>query len=371
MAEYIGTNFSAPKLNGQALNRLLYKGIMENVFQNILHVPEKGVTEKYTTNTDGSEVRIIRQLPVTGQTRKLGSSVNGDYFNSSKAEQPQSAEYGIKLLYMYDRNYDIPTDMQDMVDIDLADAAVKNIGGKIATDVNASTTATQLASILNYVAEKSATSRIVTIATATTTKTKVYLDAVLDAATLLDDGDPDNGIQTFDNDAREIICRASFRRGLLGEGGLIVGGSNYAQEMLARGAISPDTYKDNNKSYIGEVDGTPVYVMSSQVWSETEKWLETSTDGAAGVALTSGALDKIQAIMMAASATGRGLAFNGALKTIDSPDGQGIRLQPKYRWGVETFFPQGIVPIASSGFTNPANKTNKVVLHVNPVGSRA
>ena len=364
---YVGTNFSAPKLNGQALERLMYKGIMENIFQGIIHLPGKGVTEKYTEDTSGSEVRIIRELPVTGKTRTLGATVNGGNFNNATSEQPLSAEYGIKLLYVYDTCFDIPTVLQDMVSIDLAEAAQRNIGGKIATDINASTTAHQLVASLNWNAlRETANDKIIELGAQAAGED--YKDAILDAAAILDSGDADNGIQMFPFEARQIICRPSFKRQLLAKGALIIGGSNYAQEMLARGVISPGTYKDEGKAYVGEVDNTPVMIMSDQIWAEAANWMQKVTT--AGGARSNVDLSDVLATVVSGIGTGRGLAFNSAIKIIDSPNGQGKRIQPLYRWGIEVFYPASVVPIVKNGFVNPAVSGTSTV-EVSSPGSRA
>ena len=365
MGTFTGSSFSAPKLNGQALERIMYKGIMENIFQNIIHLPGKGVTEKYTEDTNASEVRIIRELPVTGNARKLGSSINGGNFNANNPEQPQSAEYGIRLLYVYDNCFDIPTVQQDMVSLDLAEAAQRNIGGKIATEINASTTAHQLVTSFNYNALRT-TPNDKMIKLANGASGEDYKDAILDAAALLDSGDEDNGIQVFPYDARQIIARPSFKRQLLAKGALIIGGSNYAQEMLARGVISPGTYKDEGRAYVGEVDNTPVMIMSDQIWTAAANWMQKDTSGTK----TTVDLQYVLAIVVSGIGTGRGLAFNNGIKIIDAPNGQGKRLQPLYRWGVEVFYPASVVPIVAYSFSNPAVASTSTVEVIAP-GERA
>jgi len=62
-------------------------------------------------------------------------------------------------------------------------------------------------------------------------------------------------------------------------------------------------------------------------------------------------------MVVAPEATGRGVAFQNSIKTIDAPAGQGVRLQPLTRWGVEVFVPEGIRLIVEDGFTNPVDGT--------------
>ena len=77
--------------------------------------------------------------------------------------------------------------------------------------------------------------------------------------------------------------------------------------------------------------------------------------------------------MLVVSAVGtlRALAFNSAMKIIDSPDGQGRRLQPKYRMGTSCIDALSVVPVVDSSFVAPSNITIKApasrVQTANPV----
>ena len=333
---YTGTNFSAPKLDGQALRRYTSKNIMENIFQNILALPEKGVTERYSEDTDASEIRIIRQVVPGIKARRLGAGVNGGYFNSNAPLMPQSAEYGLKILYMIDDQIDFPTVMDEMVELPVAEATTKAVAGLVARNINASTIAHQIASVVNQeIAKAGSTNNVVLSAVG------AYKDALLEANGKLDDGDADNGIDIFPIDGRQGFLRSATRTGLFKTGQILVGGSNYAQEMLARGAISPNTYKQDKLEYVGEIDNVPMCVVSKPVWDLAEQYLQ----------LDAGKLATVEALIVAGIATGRALAFNSSVKIIDCPRGQGKTAQYKYRWGVEVFFYKGIVPVLSNGST--------------------
>lgn len=329
---YTGTNFSAPKLDGQALRRYTSKNIMENIFQNILALPEKGVTERYSEDTDASEIRIIRQVAPDIKARRLGAAINGGYFNSNEALIPQSVEYGLKILYMIDDSIDFPTVMDEMVELPVAEATTKAVAGIVARNINASTLAHQIAAVVN--AEHAAAGSTNFVVDAGN-----YKDALIDANGKLDDGDEANGIDIFPVDGRQGFLRSATRTGLFKSGNILVGGSNYAQEMLARGAISPNTYKQDKLEYVGEIDGVPMCVVSKPVWDLAEEYLN----------LDAGKLSTVEAVVCAGIATGRALAFNSSVKIIDSPKGQGKRAQYKYRWGVEVFYAKGIVPVLAQG----------------------
>jgi hypothetical protein len=351
---YESTNMNAPKLDGQALKRYVSKNIKENIFQKTLALPEKGVTEQFSTDTSASEIRIIRQVAPDIKARQLGGAINGGYFNSNSAILPQSVEYGLKILYMIDDSVDFPTVMDEMVEVAVADATTKNVGGIVARNINASTIAHQIASVVNASIDGKGYNAIV-MDSATS-----YKDALLDANSLLDNGDTDNGIDIFPVDGRQGFLRNTARTGLLKSGNVIIGGSNYAQEMLARGVISPDTYKQEHLEYFGEIDGVPMCVVGKPVWDLAEQYLVDSTTD---TKLTAGKLDNVEALVCAGISTGRALAFNNEVKIIDCPRGQGKTAQYKYRWGVEVFTPKGIVPVLKNGTALKdisANKLNVV-----------
>lgn len=342
---YSGTNFATPKLDGQALRRYTSKNIAENIFQNILALPDKGVTERYSEDTDASEIRIIRQVVPAIEARRLGASVNGGYFNSNDALLPQSVEYGLKILYMIDDAVDFPTVMDEMVELPVAEATTKSVGGLVAKNINASTIAHQLTAVVNGYNTSASSVNFVALG-----GDGNYKDALLSANGKLDNGDEGNGVDIFPIDGRQGFIRPEVRTGLFKTGSIIVGGSNYAQEMLARGAISPNTYKKDKLEYIGELDNVPFCVVSAPVWTLAEKYCQ----------LTAGTLDIVLGLVVAGIGTGRALAFNNSVKIIDSPKGQGKRAQYKYRWGVETFYAKSVVPILANGKT-PANISDSTI----------
>lgn len=333
---YTGTNFSAPKLDGQALRRYTSKNLKENIFQNILALPEKGVTEKFSEDVNASEIRVIRQTVPNINGRRMGAGVNGGYFNSNSALLPQSVEYGLKILYMIDDAIDFPTVMDEMVELPVAEATTKAVAGVVARNINASTLAHQIAAVVNQEVALSGSTNNIVLGSA-----GAYKEALIDANGKLDDGDIENGVDIFPIDGRQGFLRSSARTGLFKTGNIFVGGSNYAQEMLARGAISPNTYKQDKLEYIGEIDGVPFCVVSDPVWKLAEAYLQVDY----------GTLAPVVGLLVAGIATGRALAFNNSVKIIDSPNGQGKRAQYKYRWGVEVWQYKGIVPVINYGST--------------------
>lgn len=333
-------------VNDTATQILAAKQVKENIFVDLVHKDGYGVTQHEETNA--SSIRIFKVAPSTDSARELAQKVNGTpgtnaanggWFNNQGAGLTQVVEYDLNLTYVFDRPVDLPEVQQDMVSVNLMDNATKNIGGRCALEINASTLSVQLASA--YTAAKTAKkwdSNGVVIGSGE----KATYEAVQKASTLLDDGDSANGIQSFPFAEREIIMRPTFRADLLSSTGVIQGGSNYAQSMLAKGAVSPEARKEWGNMYCGEIDGIPCYIAPSQIWARAGQWAGNEAKFAAA-----------QAVVCAASATDRGISSQDYIKIIDSPAGAGKRLQPKTRWGINVCYANGIIPILASGTDAP------------------
>lgn len=325
-------------VNDSATQILAAKQVKENIFVSLLHRNGKGINQQEETNV--STLRMLKARVLDGDARELNKPSNGKWFNENSAGTQNVDEYDLNLLYIYDRMVDIPEVQEDMVPINVFDEATKNIGGRIATEINASTIAIQLAN--RYNAAKTA-AKWDGIAVVIGTGDKATYNAVLSASIKLDDGDEANGIQSFPFEERQLIMRPTFRQQLMSETGVLLGGSNYAQSMVAKGVISPEAQKEFGNMYVGEIDLVPCFIAPKAIWNRAGVW--------AGSATT---FDGAEALMCAASATDRGVSTMDYIKTIDSPNGAGKRLQPKVRWGVNVCYPAGIVPILKNGTAAPS-----------------
>jgi hypothetical protein len=285
---------------------------------------------------------MFKVLPGGSKARELGHSTNGAFFNSAKAKISQVKDYDLNLLYLMDENYDIPEVQQDMVSVNLFDETTKNIGGECATAINASTIAHQLKAVFDKAATATKWDNLAIKLAATPN----YVDAFVEANSMLDEGDPDNHIQSFPFEERQALITSEMRRGLMKNGQVILGGSNFAQSMLAKGSLSPEDTKDFGDMYLGEIDGTPVYFMPKAILDAASEW----AGGNANVS-------KVKGIVCAASATDRGISTQDYIKITDSPDGAGKRLQPKTRWGIKVAYEKGVVAILDSTVGTPSAVT--------------
>ena len=324
-------------VNESATQVLAAKQVKENIFLDLVHKNGYGVTQQEETNV--STLRMMKVSPITDDARQIGAGTNGGWFAAGDIGTPKVVEYDLNLLYIYDKPIDIPEVQEDLVPVNVMDNTTKNIGGRVATEINASTIAAQLS--VKYNAAKTAT-KWDGNAVVLSSNGNAY-EAVQTASTMLDDGDEANGIQSFPFAEREILMRPTFRATLLSAKGVLLGGSNYAQSMLAKGAVSPEARKEWGNMYCGELDATPCYIVPSALWNRAGAWVGNAT-----------AFNATEAIVCAASATDRGISTQDYIKIIDSPNGAGKRLQPKTRWGINVCYAKGIVPILKTGTSVPS-----------------
>lgn len=357
MANNIFADISAPFVNDATLKRVMSAKVKDNIFQGIFMKPGEAVTEKYSEDTDAAEIQVIRVKPNANEARHIGADNNGAWFNVGPDTTPTTEAYGIKILDTIDYNIDIPTNQQDMMNVDLAEAELSNLAGKVNRNINAVTIAAQLCRNFNDLADenKQIPKNWVEVAASNPN----YLEAIITASAQLDNGNEAQGIDAYPDDFRAVIIRPLAKAALLKTGQLLIGGSNYAQDIIRKGGFDAGAEPSvATTGYMGDIAGMPVYAAAQAVWSTAEKYL----------GLGAGALNDVHMLVVSGVSTGRALAFNSAIKMIDSPLGQGRRLQPKYRFGAECWDALSVVPVVKTGFANPAEDG---ALTVMAPGSRA
>lgn len=359
-------DIKTPYIDTLTTKRVLSPVVKDNIFQGIFTKPDEAVTEKYSEDTDASEIQVLRIKPTQNDARELGSSVNGAWFNSENAATSSTEAYGIQILQTIDRNIDIPTNAQDMVSVDLLEGETRNLAGLVNRNINAMTIAAMLAKNFNNVAgveKKNSNASAVEIDAVAKNWVNVssgkYGDAIIDAAAHLDNGNEAEGIDAYPDDQRCVIIRPTAKAAMIKAISQLNGGAAVF-DMLKRGGVDADSRpKIATTGYIGEFMNMPVYVASNVTFTLVEKYL----------GLSAGALANLAGLVVSAVGTGRALAFNSTIKQIPSPNGQGIRLQPKYRFGCECWDALSVVPVFSETFTNPVTGTENA-LFVRGVGSR-
>lgn len=341
MAAKLG-NYNEPFVNGATLKRLYSAVVKDNIFQDLFTRDGEAVTEKYCEDTSVAQVTVLRILPGNGAARAIGADTNGGFFNDNPAFFNQTEAYNIDLLDVVDFMIDIPEVQQDMMSTDLVAQRAKILGGQVSRAVNAMTIAAQLARNFNDIASGKVEKNWIVMDA--TPATGAYLKYIVKASANLDNGNPDEGIDTYPIEERAIFLRADYKGELMAAGQLLVGGSNAAQYMVKDGGLSPDDKSDNVTGFSGRILDMPVYMAGEAVWNMAASYLGIAPDKIKGV----------KGLVVSGIGTGRGLAFNASIKQIDSPNGAGQRMQPLYRFGAECWDALSVVPIVENGFTNPA-----------------
>ena len=362
-------DIKTPYVNQLTLKRILSPAVKENIFQNIMVKPEEAVTEKFSTDTDAAEIQVLRVKPSANDAREVGATTNGGWFNEEDSQESTTEAYGIQLLQMMDRTITIPTTAQNMVAVDLASAEVRNLGGLYARNINAMSIGAMLAKNFNNIAgydKPNSNAAVKTLSSATPSNWVTlasggtYTNAIIDALANLDNGNEAQGIDAYPDDMRAIFIRPTIKAAVLKNMVGLYGGTGVF-DVLQRGGLDRTAKPEvATTGYVGEIGNVPVYCLSAVGWSLVEKYL----------GLTAGALNNLAAIACSGVGTGRALAFNSVIKIVDAQSGQGLRIQPKYRFGAECWDPLSVVPIFSKTFTNPVTSDSNA-LFVRGAGSRA
>lgn len=346
MATSSTTAFTAPSIAGQALKRQLSPVIIKNVVQGLYHQNGRGINQTVVLDTNAMEVRVVREKPLTQKSRSLGAATDGGFFSSQGSEQPSSDEYGVSITLAYDTVIDIPSNMTDMFPLDLVNSTIRNYHQAVSANINASTIATQLGALFTYDAANS-TDNTITYTSGTDDLLNIYFDASIK----LDDGDDANGVHTFPEETRIALWRSSGKKDFFKTAKSVFEMGNWkAQDMMKLGSLDWDTVPNTvTNGFFGIVNQTYNYMVASTIWTLAVKYMRAND-----APLASTALDEVVGYMCASMGTLRGIAMQSTLKIIDAIDGQGIRLQPKQRWGIETIYPLSIVPIVTTNYSNPA-----------------
>ena len=234
-----------------------------------------------------------------------------------------------------------------MMSTDLAVQRAKIVGGQVPRGVNACTIAAQIAKNFNALYANDV-DNLVNLPS--TPDGQDVLNAIIQASAHLDDGDVENGVDTYPIEERAIFDKPAMYAKLMQKGAIIIGGSNYAQDILKDGGVSHGDKSDNVTGYCGRILDMPVYKVSQPVFDMAAGYL--------GVAPSD--LNGIEALVVSGTGTLRGLAFNATIKQIDSPNGAGIRMQPVYRWGAECILASSVSIITDYGYTLPQSTLDVV-----------
>lgn len=337
------TDITLPKIDQYAAKRVLANRIMNNVVQSQIWRDGLGITEAFSDNVMAAQVRIVRQnMPVqTSRTLGVGTGFNDSHFNTLDPEQPITSEYELPLIEMFDRNIDIADVLDDMIQVGTLNITMETLEKRLAQIVNAYTLAIKIAAALTFDADQGGGELI-----RFNPITDAFTQRIAEAHQKLDEGAINDGIDTFPQENRIVVTNTQGKYQLLTvEKSVFNVGASRAVELLEIGSAGklqrmPET---NVTGYYGEIYNTPLHMASNIIYRLAEHYL----------GLHEGALNGVMGVVSASQATARGIAFPDSVKIIDNPRGQGLRLQPKTRWGVNTLISEGERLIVREDFHNP------------------
>lgn len=340
MAEQFLSDCGRPAINGNQARRLLANEVLRGVAQGIIETNGRGITQRFSNDVSGAQIRIIQSMPLPLDARELGADLNGENFDSETALQGVTNGLGVDVITVINRNIDIPQVTQDMLPVDLLAQNMYNLTMVINNNINAMTIGGKFVAAMNDVVAGGEETIVIN---PTGDAEQLKADLIL-GNTKLNDGSPSNGLSYFPDNDRIYVFKNSFIPNLFKTGVIIVGGSNDAQSIIAKGGVSVGANPQINNGYMGDFMGIPVHMVTTIVWNLAAKY--------AGVAAWE--LDEVYGYVSSGYANVRAIAQEEQIKIIDSPDGAGVRLQPNFRMGFKALYPDGTYFFVSENFVNPA-----------------
>lgn len=328
-------------INSQVAAHVFANTAMKNIYQGEIEKGGRGVSQEFSNDTTGSSITVVRPSPLPVEARQLGAAINGGNFSAFDYE-PTSDAYTLKVITVIDDLVDIPNVSLDMIPVGLADMYVKNISDKVTLNVNAIKIAAALYTSLSahQVDPESA------YVESYTAGTDNLIKKLSNAYVQLDKGDEEHGVSMFPQDDRiGLITVDSYAEIISANGVFSIGGANYAYDILRKGVISQNAEQEKlADGYVGDMFGVPFHTVSPLVLSTACNYLGFPRHEFS---------DNLIALIKSAHGNLFALASGSSIKTIDSPKGQGVRLQPLYRMGAACIMAKANSLLVKNGWENP------------------
>lgn len=340
--EQLLSDIKVPHINGLASQVIFANQAIYNLYQGEIETGGRGVTQKFSSDTTGSQIRVIRPLPLPIEARELGAAINGGNF-SAFTHQPGSDEYGLNIITVIDDKVDIPNVAMDQIPVEIAQMYIQNISDKVTLNVNAIKIAARFYTCFSAYEEDSSKAFVSKFDEAGSVK---LLDAAVKCGAKLSKGDLEHGVSSFPTrDRIALVSCDSYAELLTSKGVVGLGGANYAYDIVRKGGVDAETSTPEllDNGFIGSIGGVPYHYVSDVVMYVAERYC----------GFPSGTFEGI--LMHHASAHGNlfGLAANSSIKTIDCPEGQGVRLLPLFRMGAACIMPKSVSWLVKKGWNNP------------------
>lgn len=332
------TNYGAPNINGISAQRILSNQVLENIYQGIIEDDGKGVTQRFTEDCSGAQIRFIHVKPIFAKARELGATINGGNF-PTLTHEGETDSFGLDVLTVLDDPIDLANVSKDMIPVDLLSSYVKSYTDLVNVNINAMTIGGK------WIASEIAQANGSEVNITSYTEGGNLLTTFLTANSLLDDGAEDMGVAMFPQDDRCAVVQTAYRPILLANGLLTIGGANYAYDIAKKGSVDAGSEpRKSGDGFIGYIDSTPIHIASSLLFKVAGEYVGVETAD----------IKNMIGYVSSGFANVRGIAAPRDVKVIDTPQGQGTRLQPLTRMGFKVVegYEKGNSLIVKSGAKN-------------------
>lgn len=333
-------------IDGQMVNVELSRAFVESIYLAELFQPGFNCTAKYTMDTTPyGTLRIPLDTLFQPSSRTLsfggrkGTPGNDGLFDKNGPVLPVTDEFLLYLNQVNTKDIVFPELSKEYLPLDLMAQKITGFGLSVGQDRSAST----LAEIIGYCLYRALNDGKNLITGFDGSQDNAYANLITQLNSKFTNGDPITGANTFPIDGRVIIARSSFYGIFNKQSGVILNGSNLAQEMLRDFDLSKNMSERRYVSeyYVGEFGRIHFLIIPDQLWTFAERYL----------GLADGALAGLQAVSYSSNSLAVGKVVDLGVKLQDSapPYPRGIIARPLNIWGHE-MFRKGFI-IGDSTFT--------------------
>lgn len=336
----------APYINGVAARLKFSAAVLKNVYQGLVEKNDKGINDNWVTASDAEEVAQVivhRVRPVKINPREQGANKNGASYSQNQ-HYIQTESVGIEILTIIDDPILIPRARQAKIAVDLLAEQVEIFSGRLATIINGGTTASKI--LATYLAKAQGKEVNEVQITASDITNKKVLERFIEGNSLLDEGDPDHGIDIFPLKTRVAVFRVSYRATLKAGGILTLGGANEVYNILAgSGLNNQGEARTEDDGFIGVIDGVEVRLISNESLEHAALFLGFTPNEYKKGSVFAG-------YIASSYANARGVSTAKQTQVVDEVNGQGVRLLPWVCCGFVSWYPLGNVFFTSEDY-NP------------------
>lgn len=360
-----------PNKNDFLTDRGLWNIWMRNNLNARIFVDGMGITSRTAQAQGVSSVRVplmapppytprtISINPYPGVTRP-GTPGNDGIENINLPNVPQSNGVDIYFDQLYDQPTVIYKLSQNMVSLPIAAQYTAQIPETVANMEDTTIMATQIrAGLLR--ASQTENSNVVAINTSNTTQG--YLQQQMNALIGLMTNPQTSwseGIVYYDLMKSVIVMKQSFFNQLFTvSNGVLVNGGNLSQEMLVKGAFTPDGTPKGNLIR-GMYSSVYIKVVPDSYWRQAAAYIGITAEQYPQY-------DKVVAYIANSEGTGFGVADTTINPVPNAGSSVGTKIQNLWQWGCQVIRPSsvGLVITSSNGtlsdFTNPISADGNIV----------